>query len=57
MLNAKTIVVGVQSDDPFTGDIAHYMLQEVDVSDILSYKEFANTEFQRVVGTSVWQKV
>ena len=45
MLNAKTIVVGVQSDDPFTGDIAHYMLQEVDVSDILSYKEFANTEF------------
>ncbi|MBP5300250.1 MAG: ribose-phosphate pyrophosphokinase [Victivallales bacterium] len=45
MLNAKNIVVGVQSDDPFTGDIAHYMKQEVDVSDILSYKEFANTEF------------
>ena len=45
MLNAKTIVVGVQSDDPFTSDIAHYMRQEVDVSDILAYKEFANTEF------------
>jgi len=45
MLNAKNIIVGVQSDDPFTSDVAHYMRQEVDVSDILSYKEFANTEF------------
>lgn len=45
MLSEKYIVVGVVSDDPLAMDIAHYMRQETEISDILSYKEFANTEF------------
>jgi len=39
------IVVGVMSDDPLAGDIAHQMGQETEISDLVSYKDFANTEF------------
>ena len=39
------IVVGVMSDDPLAGDIAHHMGQETEISDLVSYKDFANTEF------------
>jgi len=45
MFTGKYIVVGAISDDPLAIDIAHYMQQEADISDILSYKQFANTEF------------
>ena len=45
MLGSKIIVVGTVSDDPLAIDIAHYMHQEADISDILAYKQFANTEF------------
>lgn len=45
MMTDKYIVVGAVSDDPLAIDIAHYMQQETDISDILAYKEFANSEF------------
>lgn len=45
MMTDKFIVVGAVSDDPLAIDIAHYMQQETDISDILAYKEFANSEF------------
>lgn len=45
MLSGKYIVVGAVADDPLALDIAHYMRQETDISDILAYKQFANTEF------------
>ncbi len=45
MLSGKYIVVGAIADDPLALDIAHYMRQETEISDILSYKQFANSEF------------
>ncbi len=45
MLSDKIIVVGTVSDDPLAIDIAHYMNQDTDISDILAFKQFANTEF------------
>lgn len=39
------LVVGVVADDPFAIDVAHYLRQEADISDCVSYKRFANTEF------------
>ena len=39
------IVVGVMSDDPLAGDIAHHIGQETEISDLVAYKDFANTEF------------
>lgn len=45
MLTGKYIVVGAVADDPLALDIAHYMRQETDISDILAYKQFANSEF------------
>ena len=41
----KAFVVGCVSDDPFAIDVAHYMGQMADISDLVSYKEFANSEF------------
>ncbi|NLZ63117.1 MAG: ribose-phosphate pyrophosphokinase [Lentisphaerae bacterium] len=41
----EIIVVGAVADDPLANDIAHYMQQETEISDILAYKRFANTEF------------
>ena len=45
MLSGKYIVVGSIADDPLALDIAHYMRQETDISDIIAYKQFANSEF------------
>lgn len=42
---ADVIVVGNSSDDPFAIDVAFAMGQIVDVADLISMKEFANTEF------------
>lgn len=39
------IVVAATADDPLANDIAHYMHQETEISDILACKQFANTEF------------
>jgi ribose-phosphate pyrophosphokinase len=44
-MDNKVLVVGAVADDPFAIDVAHYMGQEQDISDLLSYKRFANTEF------------
>jgi ribose-phosphate pyrophosphokinase len=45
MLSDDIIVVGAFSDDPLASDIAEKMCQETDISDLLSYKDFANSEF------------
>ena len=39
------IVVGSQSEDPFTEDIGEYCEQATDYSDLISLKTFANGEF------------
>ncbi|MBP1582825.1 MAG: ribose-phosphate pyrophosphokinase [Victivallales bacterium] len=39
------IVVGAVADDPLAIDIAHYLRQQIEISDIMAYKRFANTEF------------
>lgn len=39
------IVVGNTSDDPFAIDVAFAMGQGEDIADVISMKEFANTEF------------
>lgn len=39
------IVVGSVPDDPLANDIAHYLKQETEISDLLAYKIFANSEF------------
>jgi len=44
-MTGDIIVVGAVSDDPLAIDIAHYMNQESEISDLLSYKTFANSEF------------
>ncbi len=45
MLSDDVVVVGAVSDDPLASDIAERMGQEVDISDILAFKDFANSEF------------
>lgn len=45
MTEPKYIVVGNSSDDPFAIDVAFAMGQSEDVSDLISMKRFANTEF------------
>ena len=44
-MTSNILVVGAVADDPLAIDIAHYMHQETEISDILAYKRFANTEF------------
>lgn len=39
------LIVGNSSDDPFAIDVAFAMGQQEDVSDLISLKRFANTEF------------
>ena len=41
----NVVVVGGISDDPFAIDVAHYMGQRQEISDLIAYKRFANTEF------------
>ncbi|MCC6416585.1 MAG: ribose-phosphate pyrophosphokinase [Opitutaceae bacterium] len=45
-MNASNyIVVGNSSDDPFAIDVAYAMGQQEEVADLISLKQFANTEF------------
>jgi ribose-phosphate pyrophosphokinase len=44
-MTPDVIVVGCVSDDPFAIDVAHFLGQEADISDLVSYKQFANSEF------------
>lgn len=45
MNDSNHIVVGNSSDDPFAIDVAYSMGQQEDVADLISLKQFANTEF------------
>lgn len=45
MNDSSHIVVGNSSDDPFAIDVAYSMGQQEDVADLISLKQFANTEF------------
>ncbi len=45
METSNVIVVGNTSDDPFAIDVAFAMNQTVDIADLISLKNFANTEF------------
>ena len=45
MSKRDILIVGNSSDDPFTIDVAHAMRQAVDIADIISLKNFANSEF------------
>ena len=45
MLSDDVVIVGAVSDDPLASDIAERMGQEVDIPDILAFKDFANSEF------------
>ena len=42
---ASVIVVGNTSDDPFAIDVAYAMGQNEDIADLISLKNFANSEF------------
>ncbi|NMA43045.1 MAG: ribose-phosphate pyrophosphokinase-like domain-containing protein [Oligosphaeraceae bacterium] len=44
-MNGDLVVVGAVADDPLANDVAYYLHQETEISDLLAYKCFANTEF------------
>ena len=44
-MSARIIVVGTVSDDPLSSDVAYFMGQKVDISDLIALKNFANSEF------------
>ena len=44
-MNGDIIVVGTMSDDPLAIDVAYFMGQKSDISDNISLKNFANSEF------------
>lgn len=44
-MSGDFIVVGAVADDPLANDIAHYLHQETEISDLLANKCFANSEF------------
>ncbi len=41
----SVLVVATISDDPFAIDVAHYSGQAAEISDLISLKQFANSEF------------
>ncbi|MFM1851038.1 MAG: ribose-phosphate pyrophosphokinae [Verrucomicrobiota bacterium] len=45
MHDSRHLVVGNSSDDPFAIDVAYAMGQQEDVADLISLKQFANSEF------------
>ena len=45
MKHSDVIVVGNTSDDPFAIDMAFSMGQAQDIADVISLKNFANSEF------------
>lgn len=44
-MNSNFVVVSAVSDDPFAIDVAHYIHQDVEISDLIALRTFANTEF------------
>ncbi|MBT3377419.1 MAG: ribose-phosphate pyrophosphokinase [Lentisphaerae bacterium] len=44
-MDSTFVVVSAVSDDPFAIDVAHYIHQEAEISDLLALRKFANTEF------------
>lgn len=44
-MSSDLIVVGCVSDDPFAIDVAHFLHQRWEISDLVAYKQFANSEF------------
>lgn len=44
-MDSKFVVVSAVSDDPFAIDVAHYIHQPAEISDLLALRTFANTEF------------
>lgn len=39
------IVVGTVSDDPLASDVAHYLGQDTEISELIAIKNFSNSEF------------
>jgi ribose-phosphate pyrophosphokinase len=39
------MIIGAVADDPFAIDVARFLGQQADISDLLAYKSFLNTEF------------
>lgn len=44
-MSGNVIVVGTVYDDPLASDVAYFMGQKSDISDLISLKNFANSEF------------
>ena len=53
------IIVGNVADNPFVTDIAHFFHQEEDYSDLISLKDFSNSEFcpRFIVDEDDWQTI
>ena len=53
------IIVGNVADNPFVVDVAHYFKQEEDYSDLISLKDFTNTEFcpRYIVDEEDWKTI
>ncbi|MGI5924048.1 MAG: ribose-phosphate pyrophosphokinase [Lentisphaerae bacterium] len=44
-MNHDFIVVGTFSDDPLASDVAHYLGQDIEISELIAIKNFSNSEF------------
>lgn len=44
-MDYHAMIVGGVADDPFAIDVAHFLGQHADISDLIAYKSFANSEF------------
>jgi ribose-phosphate pyrophosphokinase len=55
----KLIVVGGVADNPFVEDIAHYLRQHEDYSDLISLKSFLNNEFcpRFIIDEKDWDRI
>ena len=55
----KMIVVGSVADNPFVEDIAHYLQQHEDYSDLISLKSFLNNEFcpRFIIDDQDWERI
>ncbi len=55
----KMIVIGSVADNPFVEDIAHYLQQHEDYSDLISLKSFLNNEFcpRFIIDDQDWERI
>jgi len=53
------LIIGNVADNPFVVDVAHYFKQEEDYSDLISLKDFTNTEFcpRFIVDEDDWKTI